>query len=1467
MAEWLYDPETGEYTRADQLSSDSYTVIGDGVIDETGQARMYEFPKWTTEYAVPALLARGLSNVASGVGGLAKLAGDATDSPSISDWGDEIRQKARDWTAQAREDRGIAPGSGWDIAQGLGGDLATSGPLVARALLSQGGKLGLGAALSVFPSGEKYGDLRDVGVDPGPAALGAGESFAANTLLNLADVSSLMKPSGASSALGAMYRRAVPITATNVGTSELATLNDALIDKYAGVPQTEEQLKANLQNNALAGLGTGLAFTGLSALPQVVRSKTSGPSVDDFLSAIERQAPPPPSEPPGAGPGQGKGSLLLDADLPIVRSKTGKTKDSLLDITPPEPPVIQVEEGSRARTPLEIAEARLIQDFYAPLSARNAEMRRLEDIFMPKGTELEGFRSSLPEGTLSPLTLQKDKIVKPFTVDGEVSKRLTPEERNISNFVLEESGRRRVQSQVAEDMAQIAERRAARKSFGGNEADLVIKAPDEQSSFPEPVTILEPQSASPGEGQIVPVEGYAARSPEKIVEAQQTIRDVSWDVFKKSEFTQAEPPSQPASLAAKPSGPEMKLYVDGIEGKEIPYSDVPLGNEAFQYAIGRTAEDGSAAVFRRPGNQRGTYGGWRWEADATSVQRRAIGTRMATKRRKPVKSSEAGYIDLSWLADAILPSRKAQMFPGFKGHSASNEKYSKAWSQHLEWMTTTHKTQPQARGYIESYWRVPQDQSAIAWDANETAKPFLEMPKEVAAPVGKYLAAARILTQRDPSYQVTAENAAKAGLNPEQVKAALAVNEWSKGFNETLRAEALDASEHELFKDLIRAESEPRKKAAQTMAANRAAEINARFDEMAQANYVPFSHYGQFYIRVFGKDGELTHRFDFDKKSDPEFAKAFNHYSKLAKEQGLKPPEWGQIPPAKLSEYDGVPSDIISLLNSGAEPSQIGGFTKHLKPASLYGGFNPDMQRNVAEYTTGAAKYIALNRAKRAAEKELLTNLATGNENLNRRLQAWSQGFHDTDSPAFQALNNAFNVAYIGGNLRTPTADLLGKIQLQYSLLSNYLKGLEVEKVYTRSIVKEVQWWTSSDEGFAKAHPELSAGIKEAQRKNIIPTNVYKNLVRTGRDSNKTVGKIYDLYFGIKDLTERSTDLSGFINGWDAYPYWSKRQKQLNPTEPLPSRQQFAENFAREGRAVPSQSELPALGRNGLVRTLTKYQLYKAKILKSMIDANWPARARYAVATGLTAGIMGLPFVPNVITALRAAGIEPEDELRKRGVGPATLYGPLSNALGIDFSSSAGFGEIFPGSGQNAVEKGLLGMAKAPFDQMQRMYDYYSRGQMRKAVAATPFMPNLFSNALNAYDWTQRGVVTLGGQPVIPRDQVTLGDVLRKLAGYQPLKVKEAMVLENMRKQGKYAAMDNDFINQRIGEAEGLGNYKLADQLRDEADRKGLKVDSKTVRRYRRAFEEPGYNMTVETAPRDVREKLRDYELLFKQRN
>ena len=46
---------------------------------------------------------------------------------------------------------------------------------------------------------------------------------------------------------------------------------------------------------------------------------------------------------------------------------------------------------------------------------------------------------------------------------------------------------------------------------------------------------------------------------------------------------------------------------------------MPGGNDAFQYARGRTEEDGALGVFRRKASERGTYGGWRWETDANKV--------------------------------------------------------------------------------------------------------------------------------------------------------------------------------------------------------------------------------------------------------------------------------------------------------------------------------------------------------------------------------------------------------------------------------------------------------------------------------------------------------------------------------------------------------------------------------------------------------------------------------------------------------------------------------------------------------------------------------------------------------------------------------------------------------------------------------------------------------------------------------
>lgn len=64
----------------------------------------------------------------------------------------------------------------------------------------------------------------------------------------------------------------------------------------------------------------------------------------------------------------------------------------------------------------------------------------------------------------------------------------------------------------------------------------------------------------------------------------------------------------------KPSS-SLNLLKDGIEGEEVSWQRVPTGNVAFQYVLGKVEEDGVVAIFRRKESERGTYGGWRWEAD------------------------------------------------------------------------------------------------------------------------------------------------------------------------------------------------------------------------------------------------------------------------------------------------------------------------------------------------------------------------------------------------------------------------------------------------------------------------------------------------------------------------------------------------------------------------------------------------------------------------------------------------------------------------------------------------------------------------------------------------------------------------------------------------------------------------------------------------------------------------------------
>ena len=94
--------------------------------------------------------------------------------------------------------------------------------------------------------------------------------------------------------------------------------------------------------------------------------------------------------------------------------------------------------------------------------------------------------------------------------------------------------------------------------------------------------------------------------------------------------------------------PTFDMQRDGIKGHEVSHTRVPNGNPAFQYAVGRTTEQGIDTVFRRRADEVGTYGGWRWENEISQLRPESQAT------AEPATPSVPSASDIDNLLDAIV---------------------------------------------------------------------------------------------------------------------------------------------------------------------------------------------------------------------------------------------------------------------------------------------------------------------------------------------------------------------------------------------------------------------------------------------------------------------------------------------------------------------------------------------------------------------------------------------------------------------------------------------------------------------------------------------------------------------------------------------------------------------------------------------------------------------------------------------
>ena len=109
--------------------------------------------------------------------------------------------------------------------------------------------------------------------------------------------------------------------------------------------------------------------------------------------------------------------------------------------------------------------------------------------------------------------------------------------------------------------------------------------------------------------------------------------EIAWRQAEAEAAAQTEIAQSTGKMSRRRAAVPLAFYTDGVEGQEIPAAAVPNGNEAFQYAIGKTEEGGQVAVFRRRADERGNI--WRMARGSRS---RSAGRQAIPAARRRVSS-------------------------------------------------------------------------------------------------------------------------------------------------------------------------------------------------------------------------------------------------------------------------------------------------------------------------------------------------------------------------------------------------------------------------------------------------------------------------------------------------------------------------------------------------------------------------------------------------------------------------------------------------------------------------------------------------------------------------------------------------------------------------------------------------------------------------------------------------------------
>ena len=563
--------------------------------------------------------------------------------------------------------------------------------------------------------------------------------------------------------------------------------------------------------------------------------------------------------------------------------------------------------------------------------------------------------------------------------------------------------------------------------------------------------------------------------------------------------------------------------------------------------------------------------------------------------------------------------------------------------------------------------------------------------------------------------------------------------------------------------------------------------------------FAPLSRFGDYWMsyEIEGK----PYREHYEDKID---------FIKRKKELSSKVEKYkdGRIEAADKS-YAGLPSDMAAkienldsnlyanLLRSSSEGAD--GFSQHLIDAKFIPGYSRDWTKVVHDYINSAASFSA-----RGIHKPLIM------ESLNlipdkvdgKALQAkkFLKGYVDDqygETPQWlKDYKHLAAIKFLAGTLRQSTLQMSSLLTTTHAHLTGHVGYSKA----TKSLIKGA---TQAAIKAEKLPAETQMMLKQAVRDGVFSYKFIEELGQSGHSYNKLTNILMLTTTAPDTFSRKAAFLSGVdvadklgIRGADKYA--------------------FARGVVDKTLFLGDKANTPAMFRGNLIKELVgHFRIYSYKYAKFLKDLalnteNLPHQKQAIAAAlgniGMVGGLMGMPGLKQLMAISRAAGANPESDIREviaeLGGGETAqdlvAYGAPSLA-GLNLSGSLAFEMPQAEKGAIPAIAGVLGTPAGLIKSAERATSLLREGNTYRGIAE--IAPDFIRSPMLAAEAARTGNFKDAYGANIA--EATPFTIAARAGGFQPLEVSKYYEQKNQQSA----------INSRIDSVVKRFNNKIVDAI------------------------------------------------------